>query len=201
MFHLLGRFASGSPSSDILLRLAAMSAKRNVASVEPEQNGRHDDDLLREVSRICVERGLRLTPLRADVLRLDSQASRPLKAYDVLDRIRESTAKSAPVTAYRSLDFLVEHGFIHKLESTSTYVPCRHPGSRHAVPFLICDNCQLVIEMDDERTARTLDERALEQGFAAMSQTLEVHGLCKDCRSIAHGISHAHRPDFGHDSA
>lgn len=162
-----------------------MAEKQEVARAVPEQIDRDHVDLMREVNRVCAEHRLRLTPLRADVLRLVMQANRPIKAYDVLDGIRASTATSAPVTAYRSLVFLLEHGFIHKLESINAYVPCRRPGARHPVPFLICDGRQLTVETQDERTAQALSSDALDVGFVATSQILEVHGLCSDCREHA----------------
>ena len=46
---------------------------------------------------------------------------------------------AAPPTVYRALDFLLEHGFIHKLASINAFVGCHHPGSaaaRGAVPDL-----------------------------------------------------------------
>ncbi len=36
------------------------------------------------VERACRERGLRLTPIRALVVRLIAEAGRPVKAYDLL---------------------------------------------------------------------------------------------------------------------
>lgn len=160
-----------------------LSTLRAVACTDPKRHVHNEDDFLREVARVCAERELRLTALRADVLRLVARSDRPIKAYDVLARIRASKARSAPPTAYRALDFLTEQGFIHKLESINAYVACHHPSTRHAVPFLICDKCQLAIEVEDDRTAMALGESARALGFRPTSQTLEVHGLCKDCRS------------------
>jgi Fur family zinc uptake transcriptional regulator len=116
---------------------------------------------------------------------LVANSKRPVKAYDLLDRIRESKAASAPPTVYRALDFLLENGFIHKLESINAYVACHHPSVQHTVPFLICDNCQSAIEMEDERIGRSLDEKARALGFTPQSQTLEVHGLCAKCAKAA----------------
>jgi Fe2+ or Zn2+ uptake regulation protein len=98
-------------------------------------------ELIKEVEQACLERGLRLTPLRADVLLLVAESSLPVKAYDVLQRIRESAAITAPPTVYRSLEFLLENGFIHKLESLNAYVACQAPQSIHTGTFLICDHC------------------------------------------------------------
>ena len=165
------------------------SAKRRkhaaAACTDPKHHVHHADEFVREVERVCLERGLRLTPLRADVLRLVAESDRPVKAYDLLDRIRASKAASAPPTVYRTLDFLLENGFIHKLESINAYVGCHHPSVQHTVPFLICDNCQLTVEMEDERVASSLEEKARALGFAPQAQTLEVHGLCADCSQQA----------------
>jgi Fur family zinc uptake transcriptional regulator len=148
----------------------------------------HDtDDCIREVERACIARGLRLTPLRLDVLRLVVSSKRPIKAYDLLNLIHASKAGSAPATAYRSLNFLVEQGFIHKLESINAFVGCRHPRVQHTAPFLICDNCQRADELEDDRIAPVLEEKAMILGFVPHSQTLEVHGLCEDCGSLTSG--------------
>lgn len=158
-----------------------MSTRHAASCTDPHHHVHHADEYVREVERACDERGLRLTPLRADVLRLIANAGQPVKAYDLLARISESKAASAPPTIYRALDFLLAHGFIHKLESINAFVACHHPRVRHAVPFLICDGCHVAIEMEDEKISRQLDERARALGFTPQAQTLEVHGLCAAC--------------------
>ena len=147
----------------------------------------HDADaFVHEVERACAERELRLTPIRASVLRLVADAGRPIKAYDLLDRMRATHEGAAPPTVYRALDFLLEHGFIHKLESINAFVGCHHPGSaQHAVPFLICDRCHAATELEDEVIVRALDERARALGFTPQAQTLEVHGVCAECSRSA----------------
>lgn len=157
-----------------------MTAKK-VACTDPSSHVQGEGDFLRGVARVCTERGLRLTPLRADVLGVVARSDRPIKAYDVLAQIGASKASMAPPTAYRALDFLLEQGFIHRLESIHAYVACHHPGTRHVVPFLICDHCHMAIEIEDESTARMLGKSALALGFTATTQALEVHGLCEQC--------------------
>jgi len=139
--------------------------------------------LVHQVEQVCRERGLRWTPLRADVLDLIAASTRPLKAYDLLERIRESKAINAPPTAYRALDFLVEHGFIHKLESINAYVACRWPEDIHTGTFLVCDRCETASEVTDTDTEDLLRDRARQFGFRlhARTRTLEIHGLCRQC--------------------
>ncbi|MEO8011379.1 MAG: Fur family transcriptional regulator [Dokdonella sp.] len=133
------------------------------------------------VTQSCDERGLRLTPLRLRVLELVAAAEKPVKAYDLLDRLKDGPGMSAPPTVYRALDFLLENGFIHKLESINAFVGCHHPGEAHQVPFLICDACSSAIEICDDRVSTLLSEQARERGFAPAGQTLEVHGTCARC--------------------
>ena len=137
--------------------------------------------LVREIAQVCAERGLRLTPLRERVLRLVTESSRPVKAYDLLDQIRDDKGPAAPPTVYRALDFLLEHGFIHRLASVNAFVGCHMPRVQHSVPFLICDRCHAAVELEDERVTSLLVEQARALGFRPQAQTLEVHGLCARC--------------------
>ena len=130
---------------------------------------------------------LRLTPIRARVLGLVAEAGKPVKAYDLLDRVRsgEGAGADAPPTVYRALDFLLANGFIHKLESVNAFVACHHPNSaQHSVPFLICSRCHSAVELEDQAIVELLDGKARELGFSPQAQTLEVHGLCAACSGL-----------------
>ena len=139
---------------------------------------------VRAVENASEERGLRLTPLRKEVLQLVAAAEKPVKAYDLLDQLREQHGNAAPPTVYRALDFLLENGFIHKLESINAFVSCHHPAESHQVPFLICDTCSSAQEVCDERVADLIEAQASALGFKPQAQTLEVHGTCKACRKL-----------------
>lgn len=148
----------------------------------PHQH-RHDArSYVEAVITTCDVRGLRLTSLRRSVLELIAVSDKPVKAYDLLDQLKNERAGAAPPTIYRALDFLLEQGFIHKLESINAFVSCHHPDEAHQVPFLICDECSSAVEICDERVAALLSAQAREHGFRARAQTLEVHGVCAHCR-------------------
>jgi len=157
----------------------AMSTKS--AHAENHHHTHNAKAFVREVSLACEKRSLRLTEIRLQVLELVAAAEKPVKAYDLLDRLKDDRSNAAPPTVYRALDFLLEHGFIHKLESINAYVSCHHPSVAHHVPFLICDECESATEICDERVAKLLGEQARALGFSARAQTLEVHGKCKRC--------------------
>jgi Fur family zinc uptake transcriptional regulator len=167
-----------------------MAQQRNidVTTHAHQHDHSHDHDhndargFVAAVEHASNERGLRLTPLRREVLELVAGAGKPVKAYDLLDRLREKHGNAAPPTVYRALDFLLENSFIHKLESINAYVSCHHPAESHQVPFLICDKCHCAQEVCDERVAELIEAQAKALGFRPTAQTLEVHGICKNCR-------------------
>ena len=156
------------------------------ACIDPKHHVHDAAGFVGAVERACRERGLRLTPIRARVLGLIADAGRPLKAYDLLDQVREGEGPgaAAPPTVYRALDFLLANGFIHKLQSVNAFVACHHPNTaQHSVPFLICDRCHNAVELEDVHVVAALDARARALGFEPQAQTLEVHGLCAACSS------------------
>ncbi len=156
---------------------------RRHACTDPHHHVHDAEGFVVAVSRVCAARGLRLTEIRAEVLALIAGAGKPVKAYDLLDSLRDSgTGAAAPPTVYRALDFLLANGFIHRLASANAFVACHHPGSeQHSVPFLICDRCHTAVELEDRGVVETLEARARALGFVPQAQTLEVHGLCAAC--------------------
>lgn len=153
--------------------------------IKLHQHGHDAHAFVSEVESACASRDLRLTPLRRDVLELVAASRTPVKAYDLLEQLRDRHPKAAPPTVYRSLDFLLENEFIHKLESINAFVSCQHPAETHQVPFLICDQCANAVEVCDPRVAELIEAQAKSLGFRPQAQTLEVHGVCSACSGQA----------------
>ena len=131
----------------------------------------------------CDKAGLTFTPLRRKVFELVWSSHGPIGAYELLDRLKDSHRKAAPPTVYRALDFLMEHGLIHRIESLNAYIGCGDPARHHGGQFLICQDCRTVAELDDEAVARAVESRANAMGFTVGQQTVEVIGRCADCSS------------------
>jgi len=145
------------------------------------------DDALRQATRNCEARGVRLTPLRRRVLELIWHSHTPVKAYDILDQLRDEKIGSAPPTVYRSLEFLLEEGLIHRIESLNAFVGCGEPRQQHSSQFLICEQCGEVAELDDPAIHQLLQERADVLGFKVRHETIEITGLCHDCSRLSAG--------------
>lgn len=142
------------------------------------------DTALAKAENACRERGLRLTPLRRRVLELVWGSHEPVKAYDLLDCLRQgSRSAAAPPTVYRALEFLQQEGFVHRIESLNAYVGCGEPGHADAAQFLLCRGCGEVAELDDAEILGLIRERAGALGFVVDGQTIELRGCCSRCRS------------------
>jgi len=129
----------------------------------------------------CNVSGLRLTPLRQRVLELVWQNHEPVKAYDILDKLKQNHSSSAPPTVYRALDFLQEEGLVHKIESLNAYVGCGAPDHNHASQFLICRVCGAAAEMNDTDIRNLIADKAAYMGFKIDKEIIEVKGICSQC--------------------
>lgn len=149
-------------------------------------HGVHDhpnvDARLEEAENICSASGARLTPLRKEVLALILNASGPVGAYDLLANLKGNSVRpAAPPTVYRTLDFLLEKGFIHRLTSINAYIPCCHPRAGHQAAFLICTECNTVKEASALGLIQQLDQLATSDQFEAHHSIIEISGLCQQC--------------------
>jgi len=142
---------------------------------------------LKDAEEACLRRGARLTPLRRQVLELILDAEAPVGAYALLDRLKADRPGAAPPTVYRALDFLLEHGLIHKLERLNAFIGCADAVHGHVHEhghphqFLICRRCGTTVEIADHAVARAIAAAASRAGFAAAEATVEIEGVCARC--------------------
>lgn len=130
---------------------------------------------------ICDERETRFTPLRRKVLELVWRGHKPVTAYELLDLLGEGKKRVAPPTVYRALDFLMEEGLVHRLESLNAFIGCPDPEHHHQGHFLICRECRTVSEINDKSLNDHIAKAAKAGGYSCENSMLEVMGLCQSC--------------------
>lgn len=131
--------------------------------------------------RHCAEYRLQFTPSRRRVLEILLREHKAMGAYEILDRLREEGLGSQPPVAYRALDFLVTHGFAHRIERLNAFIACTHTEDRHTPAFLICRACDRVVEAETDPQAGELGRAARRTGFVIERTVREAEGLCPDC--------------------
>ncbi len=146
---------------------------------------KHLERTVEQARRLCRARGVRLTPQRETVLRLVYGSARPLSAYEILDRMPATSRRPAPPTVYRALDFLLEQGLIHRLESLHAFIACHHPDQPHNGQFLICTGCGRVDELCEGHIDQSLQEAVDASGFRTQRPIVELLGTCVSCRNNA----------------
>lgn len=140
---------------------------------------------LREADTYCRDNKLRFTPVRRRTLGILLESHAAVGAYDLLERLNEEGLGSKPPVAYRALGFLLENGFIHRIERLNAYIACAHPGSTHDPAFLICSDCGSVAEASVSSSAGALTRSAKESGFTIEHTTIEAEGQCPQCQAQA----------------
>lgn len=138
---------------------------------------------LQRARALCQQQGLRLTPIRQRVLELVWGSHQPQGAYDILARFsKQAERPAAPPTIYRALDFLLQHGLVHRLASLNAYIGCSRPEQNHQGYFLICRLCSGVRELPETGVGQAIRQAADRLGFAIEQQVVEVSGLCAPCK-------------------
>lgn len=139
---------------------------------------------LEQAERTCRQNGLRLTPIRRQVLELVWEGHHPVKAYDLIDALRGRGVRAGPPTVYRALDFLLKAGLIHRLDTVNAFIGCGAAGRPHAGLFFICQGCGDVVELDVPATTHLIGAEAANLGFEVVPQALEILGRCRRCGDL-----------------
>jgi Fur family zinc uptake transcriptional regulator len=147
------------------------------------------DTAITTAQRLCEERDVRLTPLRQQVLQLVWQSHKPLGAYAILDLLiaqqpGERTRRQAPPTVYRALEFLLEHGLVHRINSLNAFIGCSQPRAQHRSHFLICQQCKSTVEIVDTTLDKAIHKLAQQAEFTETGSFVEIIGSCSACRRI-----------------
>ena len=141
-----------------------------------------------QVETACQTRGVQMTALRREVVGIFAEADQPLGAYTIIQKLSAVQNRIvAPPTVYRTLDFLVENGFVVKIESRQAYVACDHIGhdhDHHGIVFS-CAKCGRTVEIDSHAVDHEIAAVAAKLGFAIERKVFEVEGVCAECGALA----------------
>lgn len=125
-----------------------------------------------------------MTTQRLQVLELIWDKNRAITAYELLDLLKQTEPHAKPPTVYRALEFLLEQGFIHRVESNNSFTRCcAFDEDKHFSHLLICDQCGEVKELQDPKLLQILNQHLTDSQFKLSNHVIETHGLCNQCNS------------------
>ena len=139
------------------------------------------DSALSEAEKICHQKNIRLTEIRKTILKIIWQSHKATKAYDILDQISGMNFSAKPPTVYRALDFLLENGFIHKINSLNSYIGCPNPLQNEQCYFIICSSCDEIEECSDKGITNAIESVMNKNKFSHKNIAIEINGTCNNC--------------------
>jgi Fe2+ or Zn2+ uptake regulation protein len=143
-------------------------------------------DIERLVGGRLGEQEVRFTAARRLVVRTLGEASGPLAAGDLHDRLRDDVPLSS---LYRTLSVLEDSGVVdrhHDTEGVARYELAEWLSGHHH--HLVCTACGAVDDVsigpEMEREIRTfVTDLAAGHGWTATGHRIDVEGVCPSCRT------------------
>jgi len=117
------------------------------------------------------------------VLELIWQSHKPVTAYSLIKSLRKEKENTEPQTVYRALEFLQENNLVHRIESLNAFIGCEGPEKEHRSQFMICSQCDQAMELrNSPEIEKAISSEAHKLGFSISSSTVEITGICPNCR-------------------
>lgn len=129
----------------------------------------------------CTKNKQRYTEPRRQVLNIIAKSKNPIKAYEILEKLKITLCDPKPPTIYRAIDFWLKHNFIHRIETLNAYAFCVEEHLHKGSQFLICNDCGRVFESHLCDLAKVIKETTFKNSFQADSWNLEINGKCGLC--------------------
>lgn len=137
---------------------------------------------LEHTHRTLRAAGLRASGGREAVLRGLASAGCLVSAQDLDERLRGHGARVSVTTVYRTLETLLAHGLVTRVdcgEGIARYEPTGPGSSAHH--HSVCDRCGVVLAFYDGAVEEAIAAAVRALPFSATRADLVVHGACSDC--------------------
>ena len=123
---------------------------------------------------------LRSTAQRRAVAEVFFRADGHLSIEDLLELVRKEEPRVGYATVYRTLKLMTEAGLAYERrfgDGISRY-EVAHEDEHH--DHLICTECGLIVEFEDDEIERLQESLAKAQGFILTRHVHELYGRCMD---------------------
>lgn len=104
---------------------------------------------------------------------------------ELLLKVRKRNQRIGYATVYRTLKLLVDSGLANKRQFGDGQTRYEVAGEHH--DHLICLECGLILEFEDEEIERLQERIAARMGFSVARHRHELYGLCAKARGVDGG--------------
>jgi Fur family ferric uptake transcriptional regulator len=126
-----------------------------------------------------------VTRQRSALNRMLERTTKFRSAQQLHAMLREDGKSVSLTTVYRILQAMAREGEVDVLRTQDTenrYRRCRRQEHHH---HLVCRLCGHTVEVSENTVERWAGRTAREHGFAAVSHTIELLGICGSCEGTA----------------
>ena len=155
-------------------------------------------DAQRRFEAFLRERGLKLTSERKELLKAVVRLTEHFDADHLHLKLKQQGKEISRATVYRTLYLLVQGGLVRKQTLGDQHAHYEAVVGDEHHDHLICLNCQKVIEFFREDLETLQDQICEAHRFQALHHSLQIFGLCDDCRGktdagrLASKLAHLH---------
>ncbi len=132
------------------------------------------------------EQGLRATHGRIAIVRLLDESPVPMTLAEIHEKVGDAGCDFA--TVFRFISILEEKELVERvawIDGTTRHEIRDRGGHHHHHHYLICRTCKKVEPIDECVVGRFEDQIAKERGYAALSHSLQLSGVCPACQKPA----------------
>ena len=138
--------------------------------------------MLNRFEEFLNSRGLRLTRQRQEIVKAFLAQQEHVSAEELYLQVKKIAPEIGYTTVYRTLKLLAEADLAHARnfrDGFSRFEPA-HLIEHH--DHLICRKCGGITEFINEYIETMQEKVAREHGFKITDHTLDIYGLCRNCR-------------------
>jgi Fur family ferric uptake transcriptional regulator len=129
------------------------------------------------------QRGFKVTRQRMTILEAIFESREHFTAEQLHRRLVEAGQRVSLATVYRSVNVLVEGGFLEALDvGGGQMLYERVEGAEEHHDHLVCLACGAIEEFRCDEIERLQEEAAAERGFEITHHSLRIFGRCRECR-------------------
>jgi Fur family ferric uptake transcriptional regulator len=128
------------------------------------------------------QRNLSLTRQRKDILKAFLEAKQHITAEQLAETVKVANPGVGLSTVYRTLKLLVESQLAEEHHFAGGVTLYEAVLNHHE--HMICLDCQLIIEFENEELEALKERIASDHGFKMIRHSLHLYGLCRSCQEV-----------------
>lgn len=140
-------------------------------------------DALEVLREHIVAKGMRMTRQRQLIAEVMLATDGHVNIDELYQAVQERDESIGYATIYRTLKLLTDAGLTHAAHFGDGRTRFEAALNREHHDHMICENCDLIIEFENEDIERLQEVVARQHRFRIRHHKMELYGTCQRCQS------------------